>query len=120
LNGALVVGAVEFVGNGGQPIQTGDVNADGEITAADYIILADNQHTDLSALSLAEAYRRGDLNEDLANNHADFVSFKTAFEEANGAGSFAAMLAGIPEPSSLAIVILAGMIGFATSARRGR
>jgi len=48
-----------------------------------------------------EAYGSGDLNRDLANNHADFVLFKNAFTEANGPGSFAAMLTGVSEPSTM-------------------
>ncbi len=95
----------------------GDFNSDGNIDTLDWVILRTNQETDLSGLTLEEAYRRGDLTEDRANNHADFALFKTIYEDANGgAGSFAAMMAGVPEPSTLVMTLSAGL--FILSARR--
>ena len=42
-----------------------------------------------------------------------FVLFKTLFEEANGKGSFAAMLASVPEPTNGAIMVAGlGVAGF--------
>ena len=41
----------------------------------------------------------GDLNGDFRNDHADFALFKAAFESTNGAGSFAAIVIGVPEPA---------------------
>jgi hypothetical protein len=102
-------GLVNFTGHGGVPHLVGDLNVDGTIGVADWTIFRTNQHADLSASSPAEAYRRGDLNEDVANNHTDFVLFKTAFDSANGAGAFDAMVASIPEPSSMFLVVGAGL-----------
>ncbi len=118
VNGTAHVGAVNYIGNGMQPILSGDFNADGDITSADWLILRGSRFTDLSALSLAEAYRRGDVTEDLAVTHADFAAFKQAFEQSNGTGSFEAMLVSVPEPSSLVMVVLVGMLGLIV--RRGR
>jgi len=118
VDGTAHVGMVNYVGNGGQPIQSGDFNADGDITSADWLILRGSRFTDLSGLSGAEAYRRGDITEDLAVTHADFAAFKQAYEQSNGIGSFEAMLASVPEPSSLALVIVVGMLGLLV--RRGR
>jgi hypothetical protein len=118
VNGTAHVGAVNYIGNGMQPILSGDFNADGDITSADWLILRGSRFTDLSALSLAEAYRRGDVTEDLAVTHADFAAFKQAFEQSNGTGSFEAMLVSAPEPSSLVMVVLVGMLGLIV--RRGR
>ena len=42
----------------------------------------------------------GDLNGDFRNDHADFALFKAAFESTNGAGSFAAIVIGVPEPAN--------------------
>lgn len=88
-----------------------DLNSDCVVDYADWALFRDGQHRDLSGLSQAEAYRYGDLNQDFANNHADFVIFKTAFEAAHGAGSIVAMLARVPEPpaaslGSAALVLL--------------
>ena len=53
----------------------------------------------------------GDLNGDFRNDFTDFGLFKTAFESFNGQGSFAAMLAHVPEPSASrqALVWMAGV-----------
>jgi hypothetical protein len=112
-NGQVVDGIVSFIGNSNNPFEFGDLDTSGSITAADWVIQRNNQHTSLSGLSLAEAYRVGDLNRDLQNDHADFVLFKQAFEDANGAGSFVAMLTGdfgVPEPASMLLVLAAGLL----------
>jgi hypothetical protein len=107
--GQIVTANVVFTGHGGVPFVTGDLNVDGVINSADWGIFRTNQHTDLSGKSLAEAYRLGDMNRDRLNNHPDFALFKTAYDAANGAGAFVAMLASIPEPSTSIIVLTAGL-----------
>jgi hypothetical protein len=102
-------GIVSFIGNGGVPFASGDLNVDGVINPADWAIFRTNQHANLSTKSLAEAYRAGDLNADKLNNFADFVQFKTIYDAANGAGAFAAM-SGVPEPSNVLLVLAAGLV----------
>jgi hypothetical protein len=102
-------GLVNFTGHDGMPFLEGDLNVDGAIGVADWTIFRTNQHADLSSRSPAEAYRLGDLNGDLANNHADFVEFKTLFDAANGAGAFVTMLASVPEPSAAILVLTGGL-----------
>jgi hypothetical protein len=87
----------------------GDLNNNGTITSADWMILRANQYADISGNSFEQAYFLGDLTADRKNNHADFVAFKVVYEAANGAGSFARMLAGVPEPSALTLVLGAGL-----------
>jgi hypothetical protein len=82
----------------------GDLNGDCALDVADWMLLRNNQHSDMAGLTLAEAFARGDLNGDFLNNHADFVLFKTAFESTNGAGSFVAMLA-VPEPAAIVFML---------------
>ena len=108
-NGQVETGFVRFVGNEGQPFDAGDFDFDGDIDETDWGIFRGGQHADMTTLSLAEAYQMGDLTGDLANNHPDFVAFKTIFNAANGAGAFEAMLAGVPEPSSVVLLIGAGL-----------
>jgi hypothetical protein len=106
-NGQVLNGIVSYVDNGGFAFAQGDLNTDGAINAADWLVLKTNLHTSLSGKSLAEAYRLGDLNRDKANNHADFAAFKTLYDAANGVGAFAAMAAAVPEPSTVALGVAA-------------
>ena len=114
--GELKKGVVIF--EGGQPYAQGDLDVDGDIDAGDWALLRGNQHSDLSSLSLAEAYRRGDLTGDLKNDFPDFVAFKGLYDAANGTGAFAATLASVPEPTSLALVIAGLLLCGPTSRRR--
>ncbi|TWT94118.1 hypothetical protein Pla108_38300 [Botrimarina colliarenosi] len=73
----------------------GDFDNSGAVDLADYAVFSSNLLTDVSALTQAEAYLRGDMNGDLVVNHSDFISFRNAFP-----GSLAEALAAVPEPSS--------------------
>ena len=108
--GQVTQGVVIYTGNGSQPFAIGDLNTDGSINTADWVILRTNQHTDLSAKSIAEAYRLGDLTGDHLNDHADFITFKTAYDTANVSGSFDAMISSVPEPGMALLVIAAGLL----------
>ncbi|HJQ78888.1 MAG TPA: LamG-like jellyroll fold domain-containing protein, partial [Lacipirellulaceae bacterium] len=90
------IGALAFVRS--------DLNFDGLVNAADYNIFLTNNLADFTGLTAAETYPRGDLNGDLQNNRLDFRLFKTDYNIANGAGAFEALLASVPEPSTLVIV----------------
>jgi hypothetical protein len=94
----------------------GDFTNDGNVTTADWMVLRANQHTNLSSKSASEAYLLGDMNGDKASNFEDFRLFKQFFEDTNGAGSFAVMVAGIPEPSTLLLAVAAAL--FAMPQRR--
>lgn len=83
----------------------GDINGDCAINVNDWSRFRSGQQTDMAGLTVAQAYSLGDLNGDFNNNHADFVLFKTLFESANGAGSFGAMLASVPEPGCMILVL---------------
>jgi hypothetical protein len=116
--GETVQGLVTYVGGpSGASLAEGDLNVDGAINASDWVILRTNQLGNLSALGLAEAYRRGDLNGDRLNDHADFAEFKSLFDAANGAGSFAAMAAAVPEPTGCLVAFVAGSILLPASRR---
>ena len=70
----------------------GDLNFDAAINVADWILFRSGQQVNMTGLTRGQALALGDLNGDFHNDHADFVLFKSAFDSANGAGSFAAML----------------------------
>lgn len=95
----------------------GDLNFDGRVDVGDYALLALNAETSTAGLSVIEAYSRGDLNYDGVNDVADFGLFKDAFIDANGLASFALMLAGVPEPTTAALLVAAATIS-ALSTRR--
>ena len=69
------------------------------------------QQANMTGLTHAQAYALGDLNGDFRNDHTDFVTFKAAFDAANGSGAFLAVLQSVPEPSVL-VLIVSGGIGF--------
>jgi hypothetical protein len=117
--GQVKNGIVSFIGNNDNPFALGDLNTDGSINVADWVILRTNQQTNLTSLSKAQAYRLGDLDGDLHDDFADFVLFKNAFDIANGAGAFAAMVASVPEPSTTLLVLAAGTV-FLSAPRRNR
>lgn len=118
-NNELKTGLVIYSGNNNSPFEIGDLNVDGDLDVDDWVILRNNQLSDLSSLSLAQAYRVGDLTGDKLNNHADFVAFKTLYDMANGSGAFLAMVSGsVPEPSSALLVLAAGSIALPRLRRR--
>src|SRR5262249_21126983 len=94
----------------------GDLNSDGAINVGDWVLFRSGQQVNMSGLTHDQAFALGDLNGDFRNDHADFVLFKTAYENLNGAGSFSAMLAAVPEPSTLLLAVLVSV----TMARRGQ
>lgn len=112
------VGLVNFIGHGGVPFEIGDFNADSQINAADWMILRGSQLGNLAGLSPIQAYLRGDLSGDFKNDHADFVLFRDLYDLRNGPGSFAAMVASIPEPGSLSLMALLGAMGMSLMRRR--
>ncbi len=97
-----------------------DLNTDGSITAADWLIFADSIQLDMSSLSAAQAYQLGDLDGDLDNDIDDFDLFRRAYELDHPApGAFAAMVAqaSVPEPSAL-FLLAVGAAGLCRRRRR--
>lgn len=114
-NGNLSAAAVAFSGT---PFARSDLNTDGLVNANDWPLFVPNLLADLSALTGVGRALAGDLDGDGDNDVYDFALFKTDFDVANGAGAFQAMLAGLPEPSTFAMLAIAatGML----LARNGR
>jgi len=97
-----------------------DLSGNCSVGVEDWTIFRAGQQVDLTGLTPSQAHSMGDLNGDYRNDHADFVIFKTAFDSANGAGSFAVMLASVPEPSALSLLIASSTLGWPIAGRRLR
>ena len=80
----------------------GDLDKNGIVNTADWLLFRPNLLTDLSHLSATEAYEMGDFNLDGSIDITDFGMFKVQYEQHNGLGSFASMTLSVPEPSTLA------------------
>lgn len=110
LNHAVPI-RVDFVN--GTPLVFGDFDVDGDVDAADYTTLIDNMHRSFAGLTSSETHEFGDIVGDGTINFNDLVAFKTAYEDFNGLGSFAALHgAAVPEPAtltSLGCLLLAGL-----------
>jgi hypothetical protein len=99
--------------------RSGDLNRDGLLSVGDWTEFIAGAYADLSGLNPVDAYARGDLNNDGMNDFYDFSLFKQAYNQANGFGAFERMLAGVPEPGTASLVVVALVLG-AGAKRRGR
>lgn len=106
-DGTTGFGQVQYVGNGGMPYGRSDLNGDGTVDVADWALFLPNSFTTFAGETAVGAYLKGDLDGDLDNDFRDFLLFKADFIAANGAGAFAALISGVPEPSSLVLLVTA-------------
>lgn len=90
-----------------------DLNGDGAVNELDALAFIAGLHTDLSGLSLAAAFTRGDVNGDLRNDHLDFRLFKSSYEFLHGGNAFQTALA-VPEPTCGALFAVAALIRLCT------
>jgi hypothetical protein len=105
----VVNASMAYTGNSGVPFTRSDLNFDGLLTAGDWGIFTTFASTSMAGLSIAQSYGRGDLDGDGDSDYNDFKVFKGDYSLANGAGSFEAMLAGVPEPGTLALSMLCAL-----------
>jgi hypothetical protein len=99
----------------------GDLDFDGLVGAQDWTQFIAGSESDMSGLSAIQQYERGDLDGDGRNSIQDFLLFKQLFDDANGEGSFAAMLAEVPEPSSASLgLIVSALVAGTIHSRRAR
>jgi hypothetical protein len=106
-DGTRIDGIVNFIEGTGEAYPVGDLNFDGAAyTLDDFLdVMLPHLVSDQSALSVAEAYHRGDLDGDLDVDLQDFRTFKQNFVAAGGsAAALAAAAAGVPEPAACVIV----------------
>ena len=94
----------------------GDFDDDDDVDVSDYLNLSTNLFTDVSGLTTAQSYMLGDITADLKIDGRDFAGFCVAYDDFNGLGALAAILAAVPEPSA---GLLAGLGCGALCLRRG-
>lgn len=107
-----VLGLVEFVG-AADPYPFLDLNFDRVVNINDWTaFLTITDTANLSNLTTAQAYRKGDLDADGRLGVNDFIVFQREYDRVNGAGSFAAALEGasVPEPAAWASMALAACL----------
>ena len=110
VDGQPVISQVSVTFTGRAAYRFGDLNFDRAATlnTADWVAFKNGQGTNFATVfSAAESYAKGDLDGDLDHDLNDYSLFKTAFDAANGAGAFQAMLASVPEPSTTAMFAVA-------------
>ncbi len=116
-----IKGIIEFTGNGGNPFPLLDLNFDGLVSILDWNTFKAGYGTNLVGLTEAVRYAKSDLDNNSVHNLSDFLEFQRLYNQANGPGSFAAMLAAsnaVPEPHTALLALLAGC-GWLLRKRRG-
>lgn len=104
-------------GVGGQPYARSDLDLDGDVDPNDWVKFRSNHLTDLSGLSIPAASVFGDLDGDLDNDFNDFRMFQADYDNINGLGAFAAMIAAVPEPSTW-VLMTVGCVPFVWRRRK--
>jgi len=102
----------------GPAIVSGDLDGNGSIDLEDFQTLLNALHSTPGLPTRVQNYRAGDITGDGPVNFNDWVAFRAAFNAENGEGSFEAMLAQIPEPTSAALIIFGGIVAAACCRRR--
>jgi hypothetical protein len=117
----LAIGSNGVTANVLGTILVGDLNGNQQINSTDWALFKAGQGTNFSGLSKMQAYLKGDLDGDLDHDLADFFAFRVAYENAHGSGSFASLLAGVPEPRGLVpLSIAAGLVAMSRARARER
>ncbi len=113
---------VNFVGNGGNPYQTGDLDLDGDVDIDDFHnVFLPNYFANTSGLSFVNQYLAGDLDGDGETGFYDFLLFNEAYRAANpGAAALSLSFpAAVPEPATLSLMVLV-TLGLTALTRRLR
>ena len=104
---------VEYVGD---VPAWGDFDYDGDLDADDWATFRAGQGLVTTGIPPVLNYKLGDMNGDGSHDLVDYMLFRQAYDDANSAGAFDKMVAGVPEPSSL--MLLGGIAGGALLVRR--
>jgi hypothetical protein len=117
LSWQILYGANGVTANVLGTITVGDLNGDGQITPVDWSQFKAGQGTSFAGLTRMQAFAKGDLDGDFDHDLADFLVFRVAYNNAHGAGAFAALVGEVPEPGSA--VLLFCFFAIAYFSRKG-
>lgn len=106
-----VQGILEFTGNGDESFEFLDLNYNGDVEIGDWLKFKQGFGVSLTGQPEVVRHNLGDLDNDKLHSLNDFLEFEARFNAINGAGSFAAALAGVPEPSSFLLFCMAAVFG---------
>lgn len=107
---------ISFLGNGGQSFPLGDLDFDGDVDTSDWQSYLSAAQSNLAGLSATDRYRTGgDLNNDGLSDLGDLDAFVTSYDALHGSGAFAIMIAGVPEPNTM--LLLVGQLSIVLVAR---
>jgi hypothetical protein len=99
----------------GQTPVVGDLDFDRDVDVTDWSLFKAGFSSDVTNLSRAERYGRGDFTLDGTIDLSDTIAFANAFNAMNGAGAFATLAGAsiVPEPATWALLSLgvAGLCG---------
>jgi hypothetical protein len=87
----------------GAAIAEGDFDADGDLDLTDFETLRSNMfNPGLISLTTVQGFQMGDMSRDNRVNATDFLAFRSAYDAANGVGSFSALMqtVSVPEPAT--------------------
>ncbi|HEX2475652.1 MAG TPA: hypothetical protein VHK01_12955, partial [Lacipirellulaceae bacterium] len=109
LSWQIMYGANSVAANVLGTVIIGDLNGDAQITPADWSQFKAGQGSSFAGLTRMQAFAKGDLDGDFDHDLADFLVFRVAYNNAHGAGAFAALVGEVPEPASSALPFCAVM-----------
>ncbi len=112
-----ITGIVEVIGNAGETYDFLDLNYNGEVEIGDWLTFSDGFGVDLTGLPEAQRYNLGDLDNDAAHTHNDFIEFLRIYDSVNGQGAFYSDLANLPEPGTLCLLLVGGLTLFGSNRR---
>ncbi len=99
--------AISYTSGLGHAAARSDLNFDDSINAADWTKFAANHLASMAGKTRAETAGLGDLDGNLTQDYDDFIIFEADYDAANGPGALAVLMASVPEPSSVALMLLA-------------
>lgn len=114
--GVHIIGALRQdmgLSNGNLYAVPGDFNNSGVIGIEDYHILRANAHRPISpSFTASQAWRSGDYNLDRQVDYTDLMAFTNAYNAYHGPGRLEALLAQVPEPGGLGLMVLGSSVLF--------